>query len=273
MRWILSLSPRLLCAFKKEAEIYKAAGADATWIGHPLRDVVHVNHRPSDSLRRLNLHPKDPLVVLMPGSRRQELRTNCRTILAAAEILQEREPNLQFAIPLASEPLREQLEFEVHRSKLKRYAIYTSGTYAVLSSARTVIQCSGTATLETALLGIPSIILYQCSSFRIAIARRAMHVKFIGMVNILLGEMVQPEFFQAHIDPNQLASEAWSLLWDDTRRNAIKERLAALPELLGAPGALERAATSVLEILRDPVGSHVTRANRQRADNRSAMSR
>jgi lipid-A-disaccharide synthase len=272
MRWILSLAPRLLCAFKQEAEIYKAAGADATWIGHPLRDVVRVDNRPSAALRRLKLDPRNPLVVLMPGSRRQELRTNCRTIFAAAEILQAREPRLQFAIPLASDSLREQLETEVRRSKLTGYAIFTSNTYSVLSSARTVIQCSGTATLETALLGIPSIILYQCSSLRIAVARRAMHVKFIGMVNILLEEMVQPEFFEARIDPKRLADEAWSLLWDEDRRDAIKKRLMALPEVLGAPGALERAAASVLALLREPVDSDANSRGQLRTDNQSFAS-
>jgi lipid-A-disaccharide synthase len=269
MRWILSLSPRLLCAFKQEAEIYRAAGADATWIGHPLRDVVHVYERPTTALHRLNLDPKDPIVVLMPGSRRQELRANCRTILAAAEILQARDPALQFAIPLASASLQEQLETEVRRSKLRRSAIYPSDNYAVVSSARIVIQCSGTATLETALLGIPSIILYQCSRLRFAIARRAMHVKFIGMVNILLGEMVQPEFFETHIDPKRLADEAWSLLWDDTRRDAIKKRLTALPEMLGAPGALDRAAASVLALLHEPIGSSSARTDWLRADKAS----
>jgi lipid-A-disaccharide synthase len=207
----------------------------------------------------------DPTVVLMPGSRRQEIRANCRTILAAAELLQARDPNLQFAIPLASESLRIQLETEVRRSRLRRYAIYTPRTYAVVSSAQVVIQCSGTATLETALLGIPSIILYQCSRLRFVIAQRAMHVKFIGMVNILLEEMVQPEFFATHIDPKQLADEAWSLLRNDTRRNKIKKRLKALPDVLGAPGALDRAAAAVLALSHEPIGFRSTRPSRLHA--------
>jgi lipid-A-disaccharide synthase len=260
MRWIRSLSTRLLCAFEQEAKIYSAAGANATWIGHPLRDVVQVDEPPADALHRVNLDPKDPVVVLMPGSRRQELSVNCPTIFSAAEILQARDPTLQFAIPSASDALRAHLEKEVRHSKLTRYAIFNSGTYAVVNSARAVIQCSGTATLETALLGIPSIILYQCSALRMAIARRAMHVKYIGMVNILLGEMVQPEFFEPRIDPKRLADEAWSLIWDEPRRNAIKKRLAELPDVLGAPGAVDRAAGLVLALLHKPVVAYSTAA-------------
>ena len=76
-----------------------------------------------------------------------------------------------------------------------------------------------------------------------------MHVKYIGMVNILLDDLVQPEFFHWQIDPLAVADEVWSLLTDETRRERIRARLATLPEVLGPPGAIERAAKAVLELL------------------------
>jgi lipid-A-disaccharide synthase len=255
LRRIVPMSLRMLCAFREEAELYRAAGADAVWTGHPLRDIVR-HEESCAAVRALNLNPDHPLVVLMPGSRRQEVRSHCRPMLQAAKLLQERKQELQFAIPLATESLRSELEDEAGRSGVRNLSIYVPESYAVLSHARVVLQCSGTATIETSLLGIPSVIVYQCPSLHYIIARQLMHVKFIGMVNILLEEMVQPEFFQRRIDPQRIAEEAWSLLTDEAVRDSIRKRLATLPERLGPPGALDRAARAVLDLL--PPAAQIT---------------
>jgi len=261
LRRIVPMSLRMLCAFREEAELYRAAGAEAVWTGHPLRDVVRRPEGSAAAVRALNLNPDHPLVVLMPGSRRQEVRSHSRLMLEAAKLLQERQPELQFAIPLANESLRSHLEDEAGRSGVKNLSIYVPESYAVLSHARVVLQCSGTATIETSLLGIPSVIVYQCQPLHYAIARRLMHVKFIGMVNILLGEMVQPEFFHWRIAPQRIAEEAWSLLTDEAVRDSIRKRLAALPERLGPPGALDRAARAVLDLLPQATQATITRAH------------
>jgi lipid-A-disaccharide synthase len=130
--------------------------------------------------------------------------------------------------------------------------VYRPESYAVLSQARVVLQSSGTATLETALLGIPSVITYRLIPLEYAFCRAFMRVRYIGMVNILLGEMVQPELFQKHVDAEHLAAEGWSLLTDARRRETIVSRLSALPELLGPPGAYERAAEAIVDLLPAP---------------------
>jgi lipid-A-disaccharide synthase len=188
----------------------------------------------------------------MPGSRGQEIRDLCGPILGAARLLQQRDPRLQFAIPLASEDLRPQLEAWVRRAGLKGAVIYKPESYAVLSRARVVLQCSGTATLEAGLLGIPSVIAYRCRRLYYAVGRRLMRVKYIGMVNILLDEAVQPEFFQKNVDPEHLAGEVWSLLTDEARRRRIQTRLAHLAQVLGPTGVMDRAARSVLALLDRP---------------------
>ena len=113
-RWrlplVVPLAARVLSAFREEAEIYRAAGANSLWVGHPLSDAVRVNEDPAAALRKIGLAPDRPLVVLMPGSRIQEIRDLCEPILGAARLLQNRDPALQFAIPLASEDLRPPLE-------------------------------------------------------------------------------------------------------------------------------------------------------------------
>jgi lipid-A-disaccharide synthase len=239
----------VLSAFRDEAELYRKAGADTVWTGHPLRDSVRVDEDPAVALGAVGLDPERPLIALMPGSRRNEIETLCPPILAAARLLQTRRPELQFALPLASEPLRAEIERQLRQSGLRDVAVYHPTSYAVLSRAEVVLQCSGTATLETALLGIPSVIAYRCIPLEYFFARLIMRVRFIGMPNILLGEMVQPEFFHRNVDAAHLADEAWSLLTDRVRRERIRSRLATLPDLLGPPGALPRAGAAVLELV------------------------
>jgi lipid-A-disaccharide synthase len=252
-RWrlpmIVPLAARVLSAFREEAELYRAGGANSLWVGHPLRDAVRVTEDPAAALRSIGLVPEQPLVALMPGSRRHEIRDLCQPIMGAARLLQQRDPALQFAIPLASEELRVELDDQVRRAELRNTVIYRPESYAVLSRARVVLQCSGTATVEVGLLGIPSVIVYRCRPLYYSVGRRLMQVRFIGMVNILLDEAVQPEFFQKGVDPLHLADEVWSLLADERRRREIQTRLARLPEVLGPTGVMERAARAVMELL------------------------
>ena len=141
------------------------------------------------------------------------------------------------------------MEEGVARSGVRDLVVYRSPSYAVLSRARMTLQCSGTATLEAALLGIPSVIMYKLNPLEYAGARLFMRVDFIGMPNILLGEMVQPEFFNKNVSADHLTEAAWSLLTDERRRRAIQSRLAAIRGLLGPPGVFARAARAVVELL------------------------
>ncbi len=254
-RWrlprIVPLASRVLSAFREEAELYSSAGADAVWVGHPLRDLVHVPEDAAAALQGIGLDPGRPMIALMPGSRRTEIRRLATRMLGAARLLQQRDPTLQFALPLASESLRGEVEQCVRQSGVNDVVIYRPQSYAVLSQARIVLQCSGTATLEAALLGIPAVIVYRCNPIEYFVGHHLLRVKvpFIGMPNILFGETVQPEFIHQNVDAEHLAEEAWSLLTDQRRRRAIQSRLATLAEHLGPPGVASRAALAVVDLL------------------------
>jgi lipid-A-disaccharide synthase len=171
-------------------------------------------------------------------------------MLAAARLLQRRDPQLQFALPLAAETLRSDVEGGVRASGVDSIAVYPHESYAILSRARVVLQCSGTATLEAALLGLPAVVVYRCRQLEYLIARYVLvDAPFLGMVNILLDERVQPELIQGDVNGPRLAEEVWSLLTDESRRRAIQRRLAALPAILGTPGAFARATEAVLDLL------------------------
>jgi lipid-A-disaccharide synthase len=256
-RWrlpvIVPLIRRVLSAFRDEADLYAAAGADTVWVGHPLRDLVQVNGNAHSALQAIGLDPARPLVVLMPGSRLREIKALAAPFLGAARLLQERDPRLQFALPLASESLRDEIERSIRESGLRGVVVYDPSSYAVLSQARVVLQCSGTATLETALLRIPAVIAYRIHPIEYFFARHILlDVPFIGMPNILLKEMVQPEFFNKRVDAEHLAQEAWSLLTDQGRRQLIQSRLASLRDALGPAGVFDRAAEAVVNLLEQP---------------------
>jgi len=250
LRVIKPLVRRVVSAFRPEAELYRAAGVDTVWIGHPLRDMVRAGEDAAAAVRAIGLDPSRPLVGLMPGSRQTEVRALAEPMLAAAHMLQARDPRLQFALPLAAEALRHDVEERVRRSRVRDLAVYRPTSYAVLSRARVVLQCSGTATLEVALLGIPAVIAYRLRSLEYLVGRYLMiDVPHIGMPNILLEAMVQPEFFASRVSADDLAAEAWSLLTDEIRRRTIQSRLAELPGLLGPEGAFDRAASAIVELL------------------------
>lgn len=250
MHWVRLTARRVVSAFAPEAALYRSAGIDTLWAGHPLRDLVHEESDVPAALRSLGLDAARPIVALMPGSRQRELDVVMPVVLETARRLQQRDPALQFVLPLASERFRDSVAAAVQAHDLRDVAIYRPDSYAVLSAARVVVQCSGTATLETALLGLPSVIVNRCSPFEYMVVHHLyQRVPFIGLPNILLGEMVQPEFFQRDADAAHLAEAAWALLTDEPRREAIRRRLAPLRDMLGPPGASERAARAIVELL------------------------
>ncbi|HEY6393963.1 MAG TPA: lipid-A-disaccharide synthase [Candidatus Binataceae bacterium] len=256
-RWriprIARIARRVISAFAEEASFYHAAGADTVCVGHPLRDSVRLEENPAEAIRSIGLDPSRPIAGLMPGSRRPEVAGLLQVMLDTARILKARDESLQFALPLASESFRDEVERAAKASGLRDLAIYRPRSYAVLSQAQVLLQCSGTASLEAALLGIPSVVAYRSSRLVHFVARRMMYVRYISITNLLLHEMVQPEFFNKNLDAEHLAEAVWPLLKDPERRRAIKVRLAAVRDLLGPAGVSARAAKAVLDLL--PINS------------------
>lgn len=239
----------LLAIFPFEAEFYRKFGVNAVSVGHPLIDRVKNHVEPGDYRRLLGVKPGQKLVGLLPGSRRQEIIKLLRPMLEAASLI-SREQDVKWALPKAASLDRQWLE-----SIVKPYPIdleiRDGDVYNVLAAADGVVVASGTASLEAAILNVPSIIVYQVSKFSFFIYRSMASPKFkkqmmVGSANIIMGRMVLPELLQEKMNSQNIAEHLRRILNDSEYSRRVREDLKTIRELIGPPGVMERAAGLIL---------------------------
>jgi lipid-A-disaccharide synthase len=234
---------RLGVVFPFEPELYNQREELAQFVGHPLLDIVRPTRGRAETLARYGLDPSRPVLALLPGSREKEIRHLLRPSLAAAQRLGA--DGWQCVVALAHTLRREDLARALG-GELPLCPIAEDDTYNVVHAADAVLVASGTATLETALLGRPMVIMYRVSRLTYALARMLVRgVDYIGMPNIILGRGVFPEVIQAVTADNLVAA-----LRDVTARRAeVETVLFELRRRLGAPGAAVRAAELARQLI------------------------
>ena len=238
---------RIGVVFPFEAALYNngqvAAGPRlAEFVGHPLLDVVHATRTREETLARYGLDPTRPVLALLPGSRKKELRYLLAAGVAAAEQLCAE--GWQAVIPLAHTLTRADVTAVLGREPA--LPIIEDDTYNVVHAADAAIVASGTATLETALLGRPMVIMYRVASVTYALARLLVRVDHFGMPNIILGRRVFPELLQGAVTPDNLVAAVRDIA---ARHGELSAALSELRSRLGEPGAAERAARLALELM------------------------
>lgn len=231
-----------------EVDTYKQKGFAVDYVGHPLLDLVKPHYSKSESHKKFNLSQKKTTVGLLPGSRLSEVEKLLPEMLRAAVILAKKDSDIQFVLPLA-----DTLEKKIITSIISRFGIkvtvISNNTYDVISCADLVIVASGTATLETALLEVPMIIVYKISPFSYFIGKLVVSVKNIGLVNIIAGKTIVPELIQDMANGESIAAEALAILTNEERRLGIIRELAEIRAKLGEPGAARRAANLAYDML------------------------
>lgn len=244
---LLDRADRLAVVLPFEADLFSRAGERVTFVGHPLLDIVRPAQGRTATLARHGLPPNARLIAILPGSRRAEVRYLLGPMLAAARVL-ARDHHLTPVIALAPTLTREVLERE-GRADLSGVQIIEGDTYSIIAASEVALVASGTATLETALLGCPMVIAYKVSPLTYALGRMLITgVSFIGMPNILAGRQVVPELIQYQVTPSNLVRAAEPMLNEAIRAETVSA-LGAIRARLGAPGAAGRVAELALEML------------------------
>jgi lipid-A-disaccharide synthase len=231
-----------------EVDTYAHKGFIVEYVGHPLLDLVKTEYSRLESRKKFGLVENITTIGLLPGSRMSEVVKLLPEMLKAAEIMARKIPDIQFVLPLA-DTLNEKNIADIISGSAIKVNIINGRTYDVISCADLAIVASGTATLETALLGIPMIIVYKISPLTYFIGKMIITVKNIGIVNIIAGKTIVPELIQNEANGPRIADEALAILTNDERRHEIIRDLAEIRAKLGTPGAAIRAAKLAWDML------------------------
>lgn len=235
---------RMLVLFPFEEDVYRAAGVPVTFVGHPLLDAVP-EPAANPPLR------VEPAIGLLPGSRPAEVRRHLPLFLAAADRLAAARRGLRFVLFAAPNLPNDFYDKLLGRDARRPYSVelVRDEGYRWRSGLDLALTCSGTATLENALLGLPMVVVYKTSWATYGLARALARVRRIAMPNILAGRDIVPERVQGAATPAAVADAAERFLSDASLRRQTRRDLLALRVRLGGPGAASRAAAAVAEAL------------------------
>jgi lipid-A-disaccharide synthase len=238
----------LLCLFAFEKDWYtgRLPNLRVEFVGHPLVDRYANAKLPGSPA--VSVSPASgQSIILLPGSRLGELKRHLLVMLSAAQKIYAAHPTARFKVVLPTTELKALADRMVGRLEVE---VQVGGLGEALSGATLAIASTGTVTLECAYFGVPTIAIYKTSWSTYQIGKRIIQVKFLAMPNLLANEIIFPELIQHNATPENIAAEAIDLLTKPERREGIKLKLKSVVEKLGPPGASDRAAKAIANLLK-----------------------
>lgn len=248
IRKIAATVNRMAVIFPFEVPLYEKAGVPVSFVGHPMLDLVNVRMNREEAAISFNLDPSKKTVGLFPGSRKSEIERILPAILAAAERLHKRFPDLQFVLPLAS--TLSEADIRPHLNGIGITPVITDQRiHDLIRACDAIISVSGTVTLEIALVGTPMVIIYKLAPLTYQVAKRVVKIDHIGLCNIVAGRGIVRELIQEQANPEEIAAEIEKILTDESYRAKMNGELAAIREKLGGGGAALRTANLAFDLI------------------------
>jgi lipid-A-disaccharide synthase len=239
---IKKIVDRMFCILPFEVDFYKSWGMDVDYVGNPILDAISLNK--TDALFK-SKHGLDkrPLIAFLPGSRKQELVRVLPEMLKAVD----RFPDFQFAI--AGAPSFSEKDYQKYLAHHSLPIIFND-TYNLVLNADAAVVTSGTATLETALLKTPQVVVYKGNAISIAIAKMLVNIKFISLVNLVMDNQVVKELIQEDCSGDKISTEIDLMINNQDYRVQMQRKYEELAIKMGVSGASERAAALMIKYLK-----------------------
>ncbi|AZP14644.1 lipid-A-disaccharide synthase [Undibacterium parvum] len=224
----------MLVVFPFEEEIYRKAGIPATYVGHPLAQVIEMEPDMAAARDALGIAQDATVVAMLPGSRISEIKYNTEAFIATAKILCARDPQLQIVVPMVGEKQRSYYINLVVAAKLDGVPVLlvNGQSHTVIAAANVVLVASGTASLEVALFKKPMVIAYKMMEASWQILKHMGYQPWIGLPNILAEEFLVPEFLQSAATPEAMAQALWQQLTDLPLQTRLKQRFTDMHHAL-----------------------------------------
>ena len=240
---------KMLVILPFEESFYHEHGVEVEFVGHPLMEEIRNAPNQEEARKQLQLDaPETRIIALLPGSRRKEVAKHLPTMLQSITMLRQRFPELEVVIPVASAVLRNLVEQIVKREGVQ-VKLLPGNSNVALRAADAAIVCSGTSTLQTALLNRPMVIIYKVSTLSYWLLKKLVKVSHIGLVNLVAGRRLVPELLQDDLTPNNLYSEMAEILTNQKLQKSLESEFHQLRASLETNDVSAKVANHILEFL------------------------
>ena len=233
-----------IAIFPFELPVYQAAGAKIFFLGNPLVDTVKPSMSRSEARKFFGVEESEQVILLMPGSRRQEIKLLLPPMLGAVKILSANR-RMKFFLPIA-----DGVDRLIDTAGLDIKLVNSARRYDLMQIADAAMATSGTVVLEAALLNLPCVVLYKMAPLNFFIGKLLVDIKFFSLPNILADEGILTELLQDAVTPEKISAEILKLL---ENRACVVEKLQSACAKLGTSGAASRVAKKIVETAGDNI--------------------
>lgn len=238
------IADEFIAIFPFELPVYEKAGAKIFFLGNPLVDTVKTSLSEEAARKFFGVEKDDHVILLLPGSRKQEIKLLLPEMLKAAKILSERRPT-KFFLHVADGVDEKEIKEKISAAKVE-ITLTKKNRYDLMNIADAAMATSGTVVLEAALLNLPCVVLYKMARLNYFIGKLLVHIENFSLPNILAGKKIQPELLQDEVQPEKIVEEVLKLYRGESHREKVVEDLKLACAKLGEPGAAQRVAKKIL---------------------------